>query len=122
MAGAPLLFAQVLDKSPPVEGPVKGKQAPAGDTDLDEWDKVIGINLNGPQGLRINSVGPGYIRTPLVESSRSPEVPQVLEGKHALNRLGTSAEVSHLVCFLLSEDASFMTGGYYLVDGGYTAV
>ncbi len=74
------------------------------------------------QGLRINSVGPGYIRTPLVESSLSPEVLQVLEGKHALNRLGTSAEVSHLVCFLLSEDASFMTGGYYLVDGGYTAV
>src|SRR5215218_5029935 len=74
---------------------------------------VVGITKNaaaeyGPQGLRINSVGPGYIRTPLVERSLSAEVRQALEGKHALGRLGTAEEVAHLVSFLLSDDASFI--------------
>jgi NAD(P)-dependent dehydrogenase (short-subunit alcohol dehydrogenase family) len=42
--------------------------------------------------------------------------------RHPLGRLGKPEEVSHLVCFLLSEEASFITGGYYLIDGGYTTV
>jgi NAD(P)-dependent dehydrogenase (short-subunit alcohol dehydrogenase family) len=159
---------------------IGGANAPTGEIDLADWERVIGINLNGvlygmryqipeilkagaaegaivnmasihgtvaalgnaaytaskhavvgltknaaaeygAQGLRINAVGPGYIETPLLKSAAA-EVLSGLEAKHPLGRLGQPEEVANVTTFLLSDKASFMTGSYVLVDGGYTTV
>ncbi|MNI95667.1 2,5-dichloro-2,5-cyclohexadiene-1,4-diol dehydrogenase [compost metagenome] len=75
----------------------------------------------GAQGLRVNAIGPGYIDTPLLAAAPK-EVISGLEAKHPLGRLGKAEEIANVTTFLLSDKASFMTGSYVLVDGGYTAV
>ena len=73
-----------------------------------------------PQGIRINAVGPGYIDTPLL-NQLSPEVRKQLIDLHPIGRLGKAEEVAELVVWLCSDKASFVTGSYYPVDGGYLA-
>jgi NAD(P)-dependent dehydrogenase (short-subunit alcohol dehydrogenase family) len=75
----------------------------------------------GQQGLRINSVGPGFIKTPLLAGALDEDAQTHISGLHAMGRMGEAQEVADLVAYLCSEKASFLTGGYYLVDGGYTA-
>jgi NAD(P)-dependent dehydrogenase (short-subunit alcohol dehydrogenase family) len=73
-----------------------------------------------PQGIRVNVVGPGFISTPLIkELEDNPEVNDMLISLHPVGRLGKPEEVAELVIWLSSEKASFITGAYYPVDGGY---
>ncbi len=73
------------------------------------------------QGIRINAVGPGFIDTPLLSKHLDEPTLNYIRGLHPAGRLGTSDEVAALTCFLLSAEASFITGSYHLVDGGYVA-
>jgi NAD(P)-dependent dehydrogenase (short-subunit alcohol dehydrogenase family) len=72
------------------------------------------------QKIRINAVGPGYINTPLLESLDDATM-KALVGLHPIGRLGNVEEVAELALWLNSEKASFVTGAYYNVDGGYLA-
>lgn len=72
------------------------------------------------KGIRTNAVGPAFIDTPLL-SGLPAEARQGLVALHPIGRLGTAQEVANLVLFLLSDQASFISGSYHLVDGGYTA-
>lgn len=72
-------------------------------------------------GIRINSVGPGFIDTPLLSNNLDAAALGFITGLHPIGRLGKAQEVAALTCFLLSEAASFITGSYHLVDGGYSA-
>ena len=74
----------------------------------------------GPDGIRVNSVHPGYIRTPMTETL-PPERVRLLLDHSALHRAAEPREIATAVLFLASDDASFVTGTELVVDGGYTA-
>ncbi len=87
--------------------------------------KAVALEL-APVGVRVNSVHPGYIETPMVvnalrESDNENELRDLIISRHAMGRLGVPREIADAIVFLASDESSFMTGSELVVDGGYTA-
>jgi NAD(P)-dependent dehydrogenase (short-subunit alcohol dehydrogenase family) len=87
---------------------------------------VIGVSRNAAieyakQGIRVNAVGPAFINTPLL-SALDQEMKEALVTLHPIGRLGEAREVAEMVVWLSSDKASFVTGNYYAIDGGYLSV
>jgi NAD(P)-dependent dehydrogenase (short-subunit alcohol dehydrogenase family) len=87
---------------------------------------VVGLSKNAAveyakQGIRVNVVGPAFINTPLL-SALDDNMKKALTQMHPAGRFGEAKEVAELVVWLSSDKASFVTGNYYAVDGGYLAV
>lgn len=81
--------------------------------------KSAGIDY-GTKNIRVNALGPGYIETPLLKDLPEEHL-NMLRERHAMKRLGKSEEVAKAFIWLASDDASFLTGDYIPVDGGYLA-
>jgi len=76
----------------------------------------------GPEGIRCNTICPGAILTPMVEPlyAENPQRRESMERRTPLGRLGTPTDIAAAAAFLLSEEASFITGADLVVDGGWT--
>lgn len=87
---------------------------------------LVGLTRNAAleysaQGIRSLSVGPAFIKTPLLTDNLSQEQLGMIEQLHPIGRLGEPEEVAELVLWLSSDKASFLSGAYIPVDGGYLA-
>lgn len=84
---------------------------------------VVGLTKNAAleysaKGIRINSIGPAFIKTPLLNQLDEATM-NMLVSLHPIGRLGDPKEVAELIVWLSSDKASFVTGSYYAIDGGY---
>lgn len=157
---------------------ISGESKPIGEVSLEDWNKVLGVNLTGvflcakheiqqmtsqkegviiniasilgkvgfansgayvaakhgvigltqnialeyaKQGVRAIAVGPGFIRTPLLDDNLDEEELEGIASMHPIGRLGKPEEIAKMVVWLGSEDSSFINGAYFAADGGYLA-
>jgi NAD(P)-dependent dehydrogenase (short-subunit alcohol dehydrogenase family) len=88
---------------------------------------VVGLTKNfairyGPQGVRCNSINPGWIATPMTAMLRTSEaIQKQVESQVPLGRFGTPEEIAKLALFLASDESSYVTGASHVIDGGWTA-
>ncbi|KAL6247055.1 hypothetical protein RBB50_006363 [Rhinocladiella similis] len=75
----------------------------------------------GPRHIRVNCVAPGLTRTPIVKDIDDVELRKRTKRYQCIDRIADPIEIARVVAFLLSDEASFVTGAYYEVSGGWTA-
>lgn len=73
------------------------------------------------EGVRVNSVHPGFIDTPMIEQAKGTDVEQEILAATPMGRLGRAEEIADAVAFLASDRATYITGAELYVDGGWTA-
>jgi NAD(P)-dependent dehydrogenase (short-subunit alcohol dehydrogenase family) len=73
------------------------------------------------EGVRVNSIHPGFIRTPIIDQARGTEIWDAMTASTPMGRLGEPEEIAAAVAYLAGDDASFVTGAELYVDGGYIA-
>ncbi len=88
---------------------------------VSQLTRDMGVRFAG-EGIRVNAVAPGFVHTTLTENvTRNPEILGTLNGLHPIGRMGTAGEIANVIAFLASDEASFVNGAVWMVDGGYSA-
>lgn len=88
---------------------------------ISQLTRDMGVRLAG-EGIRVNAVAPGFVHTSLTENvTRNPEVLETLNRLHPVGRMGSPKEIANVIAFLSSDEASFVNGAVWMVDGGYSA-
>jgi NAD(P)-dependent dehydrogenase (short-subunit alcohol dehydrogenase family) len=107
-----------------IEGTAGGSSYNAAKGGVVLFTKNLAIDY-AATGIRVNTICPGFIDTPMTQSIFSipgmEEPRREIAAEHKLGRYGRPEEIAAAACFLLSADASFITGHAVVVDGGYTA-
>ena len=86
-----------------------------------QFTRNLAIDM-AAKNIRVNCIGPGFTETPLTMSlTEDAGMRAFLEERHPMGRLGKPEDVAYAALFIASDEASFMTGSYLPVDGGYTA-
>jgi NAD(P)-dependent dehydrogenase (short-subunit alcohol dehydrogenase family) len=86
-----------------------------------QMTRDMGVRL-AKEGIRVNSVCPGFVYTSLTENvTQDEEVHAAMKSLHPMGRMGNAEEVASVIAFLASDEASFVAGATWTVDGGYTA-
>ncbi|HRJ43332.1 MAG TPA: SDR family oxidoreductase, partial [Caldilineaceae bacterium] len=86
-----------------------------------QMTRDMGVRL-AAEGIRVNAVCPGFIYTALTENvTGNPRTHETMQRSHPIGRMGSAAEVANVIAFLASDEASFVAGAVWAVDGGYTA-
>ncbi len=81
--------------------------------------RTLALEL-GPRNIRVNAINPGIILTPMAEEALPDDLTKRLAAHTPLRRNGTPEDISGTIAWLLSDDATFVTGQEINVDGGYT--